>query len=176
MSLINNPLASRTLANRFSILVMLLVVSWCVMTFTHEMGHVVGGWVGGGILTRIDLVPWHLPYSIHHPDPSPLITLWAGPILGIIVPCLFSVLIRHHWSIFIADFCLLANGGYLALAWIAGDRLLDTQRLLDSGSSEITIVIYCVLTIGIGYVRFRRDCIGVLSKNPAAQTERKKTR
>ena len=142
---------------------MLLVASWVVMTFTHETGHIVGGWIGGATVTDFDLVPWHLPYSLHHPDPFPLLTLWAGPVLGVVVPGLIAVIFRRRSLVFIADFCLLGNGGYLALAWLAGDRFLDTQRLLDSGASPFAIAAYCASTIGIGYIRFRRDCVDVLS-------------
>ncbi len=35
----------------------LLIVLWCVMTFTHEMGHIVGGWYSGAILKDADLLP-----------------------------------------------------------------------------------------------------------------------
>ena len=133
------------------------------MTFTHESGHIIGGWIGGATLTDFDIAPWHLPFSLHNPDPYPLLTLWAGPILGVIVPALIAFLFRRWWLIFVADFCLLANGAYLALAWFAGDRFLDTPRLLDSGAFPITIAVYCALTIGIGYFRFRQDCLRMLS-------------
>ena len=142
---------------------MLLVASWVVMTFTHETGHILGGWIGGATLTDYDVAPWHLPYSLHSPDPHPLLTLWSGPILGALAPALLAVAVRHVWFRFVADFCLIANGAYLALAWVAGDRLLDTPRLLEAGTSPISVVVFCAVTIGIGYVRFRRDCIIILA-------------
>lgn len=145
-------------------LVVLVVASWVVMTFTHEAGHVIGGWIGGATLTDFDLVPWHLPYSVHQPDPHPLLTLWSGPVLGVAIPGLIALVFRHQWVVFVADFCLLANGGYLVLAWIAGDRLLDTPRLLDAGASPVVIALFCIFATGIGYVRFRRDCIEILSE------------
>ena len=82
---------------RVLILVALLVPSWFVMTFTHETGHIVGGWLGGAKLTDCDLVPWRMPYSFHSPDPCPLLTLWAGPLLGVIVPMSLATLIRRRW-------------------------------------------------------------------------------
>ena len=51
----------------------------------------------------------------------------------------------------------------LATAWISGDRYLDTPKLLKHGAHPITIGLYCVLTIGFGYMRFRRSCIRVLT-------------
>lgn len=133
------------------------------MTFTHEVGHLVGGWIGGATLTDFDIIPWHLPYSVHHPDPHPLLTLWSGPVLGVIAPCTLAILFRHRWLVFVADFCLLANGIYLTLAWIAGDRLLDTPRLLSAGAPPLLIAMFCMLATGMGYVRFRRDCMDLLS-------------
>lgn len=79
------------------------------MTLTHECGHIVGGWMGGATLTDCDLAPWRMPYSLHAPDPRPLMTLWSGPVLGVIVPLLAAAVIQRPWSWFVADFCVLAN-------------------------------------------------------------------
>ncbi len=96
------------------------------------------------------------------PDPHPLITLWAGPLLGVAVPLIAASIIRKRWAWFVADFCLIANGGYLALAWLSGDHFLDTTRLLAGGAHPASIVVYCFLTIGFGYFWFRSDCIHFL--------------
>lgn len=128
------------------------------MTLTHEMGHIVGGWCSGGTLKTADLLPWHLPYSIFDPDPKPLVTLWCGPILGVVVPLGLALAIRREWIWFVANFCVLANGAYLAMAWISGDRFLDTPKLLEHGAHPVSIGLYCALTIGFGYVGFRRSC------------------
>ncbi|WP_404309003.1 hypothetical protein [Neorhodopirellula lusitana] len=141
----------------------LLAISWCVMTFLHECGHVFGGFLCGAKLTEVELAPWRLPYSMHSPDPYPLVTLWAGPLVGVAVPVALAALIASRWAWLIADFCLVANGSYLALAWLSGDRLLDTQRLLDAGAHPALILAFCVLTIVPGYVGFRSDCIFYLA-------------
>jgi hypothetical protein len=142
---------------RISRLLLLLLVSWVVMTFTHEAGHLIGGWCSGATLQAVDMWPWRLPFSIFEPDPRPLITLWSGPLLGVLVPVGFAIYIRQGWMWFVAHFCSLANGLYLAIAWYTGDRFLDTQRLLAHGASPITIGLYCVVTIGLGYLGFRRS-------------------
>lgn len=160
------------MARRILHFLALLIASWCVMTFTHEMGHIVGGWCCGGTLKNADLLPWHLPYSIFDPDPLPLVTLWCGPILGVLVPLMIALTVRRDWMWFIANFCILANGAYLATAWLSGDRYLDTPKLLENGAHPITIALYCVLTIRFGYVGFQKSCIRVLaiqaSRNPVA--------
>lgn len=133
------------------------------MTLTHELGHIIGGALGGATLTDMELRPWRLPYSIHSPDPHPLLTLWSGPILGVLVPVLVALVVPWRPLWFVANFCVLANGTYLALAWFAGDPHLDTPRLMHAGASSVSVAIYCLLTIGVGYPRFRNDCIDWLS-------------
>jgi len=142
------------------------------MTFTHEMGHIVGGWSCGGTLRSADLLPWHLPYSIFIPDPKPLVTLWCGPILGVVVPLAAAILIRRDWMWFTAHFCVLANGAYIATAWFSGDRYLDTPHLLENGANPIAIGIYSLLTIGFGYPGFRRSCMCALSSTSHSNVER----
>ena len=148
---------------RVSCFILLLAASWCVMVFTHEAGHVVAGWACGGTLQHADLVPWHLPHSHFDPDPYPLVTLWGGPVLGVLVPLGIALAVRRDWMRFIASFCLLANGSYLAVAWWSGERFLDTAKLLAAGAHPAAIAAYCVLTIGAGYVGFRDACLRALS-------------
>lgn len=140
-----------------------LCVSWVVMLFTHEMGHIVGGKCCGGELRAFDLWPWHMPYSIFDPDPYPLVTLWSGLLLGAILPIGLSVLIQRDEMWLIGYFSLLANGLYIATAWATGDRYLDTSRMLEHGASPILIGVYCLMTIGGGYRGFRGSLIKMLS-------------
>ena len=76
---------------------------------------------------------------------------------------------------FIANFCVLANGSYIATAWFSGDRYLDTPKLLEHGASPIAIAVYCLLTIGGGYVGFRRSCITALSVPTPTDTNKTQT-
>lgn len=137
------------------------------MTLTHELGHIIGGFCCGGQLLSADLRPWSLPYSYFDPDPVPLVTLWSGPIIGVLAPVLVAVLINRDWAWFVANFCVLANGAYLALAWISGDNHLDTNRLLNHGAHPLTIALFCLITLSSGYVRFRRSCIRVFNGRPS---------
>jgi hypothetical protein len=150
-------------AKRILKLVGLLVASWFVMTLVHELGHLMCGWACGGTLVDADLIPWHLPYSFFEPDPWPLVTLWGGPILGTAIPLAIAFVIRTQWMWFIAYFCVLANGAYIATAWATGDRYLDTPKMLEHGAQPVSIAIYCIVTIGFGYLGFRRQCVLVLT-------------
>lgn len=143
-------------------LIVLLAISWSVMTFLHESGHIVAGWYAGGRLVEADLFPWKLPYSLFEPDPQPLLRLWGGPILGSLIPIAFGVIVRNHSVWFVSYFCLLANGVYLALAWIDGSKWLDTPELLEHGAPRWSILLFCALTISFGYLGFRREVLNVL--------------
>lgn len=132
------------------------------MTVTHEAGHILGGACCGGTLRSADLAPWRLPYSFFEPDPFPLITLWAGLILGVAVPLSIALFVQRDWMWFIASFCLLANGVYIAAGWFSDDHYLDTPRLLEQGANSLSIALYCLLTIGFGYRGFRQACLKLL--------------
>lgn len=164
----SSPVSSSRLPIRTVRFAILLAASWIAMTFLHETGHILGGWCCGGTLTSADLIPWHLPYSIFDPDPHPLVTLWCGPVLGVVIPVGLAMVINREWMWFMANFCVLTNGVYLAAAWFSGDRYLDTPKLLEHGANPVTIGIYCLVTISVGYVRFRRHCLYALSF-PTAQ-------
>lgn len=76
---------------------------------------------------------------------------------------MLAITVQRDWMWFIANFCIIANGAYIATAWLSGDSYLDTPKLLEHGASPITIGLYCLLTIGFGYVGFRRACISALT-------------
>lgn len=132
------------------------------MTLCHEVGHIVGGACCGATLRDFELRPWRLPFSFFDPDPRPLVTLWCGPLLGVVVPLGVAWLLKKRWMWFIAHFCTLANGTYLATAWFVGDQFLDTTKLLRHGTHPLTIVVYCAITIGYGYRGFRSACVELL--------------
>lgn len=157
--------STNRLWTRTASLVALLILSWCVMLMTHEIGHILGGWLSGATLKDYDLRPWRLPYSIHDPDPRPLVTLWSGPLFGIFAPLLIAIVIRRPVVWLIAYFCMLANGVYIAAAWISGDRFLDSTMMLDNGTHPIWLALHCVVTVPLGYAGLRKACIEILTSH-----------
>jgi hypothetical protein len=138
-------------------LTLLLLASWTVFALTHECGHLLGGWACGGTLIDAELRPWRLPHSFFSPDPRPLVTLWCGPLVGVVVPLVMAAIIRRPPVWFVAWFCVLANGAYIATGWFTGDRELDTTKLLAAGAPVWSIALYVVATVVPGYRRFRQE-------------------
>jgi hypothetical protein len=155
-------LNANLLAWRIGVFGSLLIGSWCGMVTTHEAGHIIGGWLTGARLIQADLRPWALPYTMFDPNPMPLVTMWSGPVLGSLMPLLAAMAIRHPVGWFNAWFCVLANGAYLALAWLTGDQYLDTTQLLVLGGSPLSIATFCIVTIAAGYFGFRKSCLEFL--------------
>jgi hypothetical protein len=138
-------------------LVLILVTCWTAFALTHECGHLAGGWACGGKLVEAELRPWRLPHSFFSPDPRPLVTLWCGPLVGVLVPLVVGWVARRSTVWFVVWFCVLANGAYIATGWFTGDSELDTTKLLAAGAPVWSIAVYVVATVVPGYVGFRRE-------------------
>lgn len=156
-------------ASRVAYLLFLVIAAWYVMTWTHELGHLVSGWSCGSKLQSVTLLPWQLPSSYFEPDRCPLLTVWGGPVLGVLFPLLAAVLLRRDAIWFIATFCIVANGVYLAVGWFVGHSHLDTARLLEHGASPLTILLYCLMTIPLGYIGFRHYVLRILAPRNEAK-------
>src|SRR4051794_27203810 len=64
----------------------ILLASWLGMQAVHELGHVVGAWLTGGRVARVVLHPLTISRTDFDKNPHPLIVVWAGPILGCVLP------------------------------------------------------------------------------------------
>lgn len=90
---------------------------------------------------------------------------------GVLAPMGIALVIQRDWMWFLANFCILANGVYIATARFSGARYLDTRKLLEHGASPIAIAVYFLTMIGFGYVGFRRSCVSALSPSTKIETE-----
>ena len=153
---------NRSGLSRWFVVFTFVCLSWCVMVTTHEAGHLFGGWCAGAVLKDYDIRPWRLPYSIFDPDPHPLITLWFGPMLGVTVPLLVALLFPNRMVAMVASFCLVANGLYLAVGLLSDDRWIDSQRLLEHGSSKWMIGLLSLACLLPGYPWLRSSWTGYI--------------
>jgi hypothetical protein len=143
------------------LIVSTLLASWLGMQLVHEAGHVLGAWLTGG---EVKQVVWH-PLTISRTDltsnPQPLIVVWAGPVVGVLLPMLFwfsARLLRTAaefvWRFF-AGFCLIANGAYIGIG--SFERIGDCGEMLDHGSPIWTLWMFGLLTIPLGFAIWNRQ-------------------
>lgn len=138
--------------------------AWCALTLCHELGHVAGGLAGGGTLMQLELRPWRLPHSLMAGDSYPLVTLWAGPVLGCAAPLILAAAPGRFQGLwFVAWFCLVANASYLLAGFLSGDAELDSVRMIRAGTRPWQLIAVVAVTLPLGYVKFRSACASVLS-------------
>jgi hypothetical protein len=128
--------------------------SWLGMQAIHEFGHVVGAWLTGGSVAQVLLSPLTISRTDLAQNPKPLIVVWMGPVLGVIIP-LFLWLLGKWMKLpgvyvlrFFAGFCLIANGLYIGVG--AFDRVGDCGAMLRNGSPEWHLGLFGVLTAPMG--------------------------
>ncbi len=153
-----------TFADRGPQAVLLLslgVVSWLGMMGVHELGHVLGAWATGG---RVQQVVWHplvLSRTDVAADRSPGVTVWAGPIVGAVLPAVvYGVAAGLRWGAapllgFFAGFCLIANGAYIGIGAFEG--VADAGVMLVLGAPRWTLVVFGVVTTAAGFAVWRRE-------------------
>jgi len=129
--------------------------SWLVMQAVHELGHVLGAATTGGTVTKVVLHPFTISRTDVHPNPHALIEVWAGPIVGVVLPLIAYLLAKALRSpgvflfSFFAGFCLVANGVYIGAAWLT-DGGADAGDLLRLGATHWQLVLFGLLTVPLG--------------------------
>lgn len=131
-----------------------LLGSWLGMQGVHEMGHVSGAWVTGGKVQRVVLHPFTISRTDLAENPSPLVVVWAGPILGALLPTILwlaAATITMPGSFvlrFFAGFCLIANGLYISLGSFG--RIGDCGEMLRHGSAIWQLWLFGLVTVPAG--------------------------
>ncbi len=128
--------------------------SWLGMQAIHEFGHVVGAWLTGGSVAQVVLSPLTISRTDLAQNPKPLIVVWMGPVLGVIIPLILWLLGKWiklpgvYVLRFFAGFCLIANGLYIGVGTF--DRVGDCGVMLQHGSSEWQLWLFGALTAPVG--------------------------
>lgn len=131
-----------------------LPLCWLAMQAVHELGHVVGAKVTGGKVERVVLHPLTISRTDVSPNPSPLKVVWAGPLIGAVLPLVLLSLMKaggFKWFYllqFFAGFCLIANGAYIGAGSFA--RIGDAGDLLRHGSPIWLLWIFGAATFPLG--------------------------
>ena len=139
-----------------------VALSWFAMMAIHELGHVVGAMVSGGQVERVVLHPLTISRTDVKPNPNPLLVVWAGPLLGCLLPLVIglavpkrSTMVRNT-MLFFAGFCLLANGAYIAFG--AFDSVGDCGEMLKHGSPIWLLLAFGAIAICVGFYLWH--CLG----------------
>jgi hypothetical protein len=131
-----------------------LLLSWLGMMAVHEFGHVLGAGATGGTVSKVVLHPLTISRTDLSHNPHPLIVVWAGPVVGVVLPLLAWLIARTaRWSgayllRFFAGFCLIANGAYIGIG--SFDRIGDAGEMLRHGSPPWTLWLFGVVTAPAG--------------------------
>lgn len=134
--------------------VTVLAICWFVMMAVHELGHVLGAFATGGTIQRVVLHPLSISQTDVSPNPSPLIVVWLGPIIGCLLPIGIWLAIPGRFAMtksivkFLAGFCLIANGCYISIG--AFDRVGDCDVMLLHGSPLWTLLAFGMLSVPAG--------------------------
>ena len=114
-----------------------LPACWLLMQVLHELGHVLAAWATGGTVTKVVLHPLAISRTGVSGSLHPLLVVWAGPVVGVVLPLVGFLLWRQaklsavYLVQFLAGTCLVANGAYVGVG--AFDRIGDAGDLLRLG-------------------------------------------
>jgi hypothetical protein len=136
------------------LIVSTLVGSWLGMQHVHELGHVAAAWLTGGRVAKVVLDPFTISRTDVAENPRPLLVVWGGPILGVLLPLaiwLGARTVRLPGTFvlrFFAGFCLIANGCYLGTGSFT--HIGDAGDMLHHGAARWHLWLFAALTVPSG--------------------------
>jgi len=139
---------------QYILLVSVVVGSWLGMQMLHELGHVAAARLTGGRVERVVLHPLTISRTDVSHNPRPLVVVWAGPIVGVLLPLmLWFAAVRLHLAAafvlrFFAGFCLVANGLYIGCGSFEG--IGDCGEMLRHGSPPWQLRLFGMATVPLG--------------------------
>jgi len=140
--------------------IVLVVVSWYGMMAVHEAGHCIGALVTGAAVHAVELPLVGFSRTEFSGGSSPLLVVWAGPVLGAILPLLLLALVGRagrrakHALLFFVGFCLLANGAYIGLGAFSGAG--DCRQMLQYGSPMALLLAFGIASSAAGLCAWHR--------------------
>jgi hypothetical protein len=131
-----------------------LPLCWLTMMAVHELGHVLGAKAAGGTVERVVLHPLAISRTDVSPNRCPLVVVWAGPTVGIVLPIgllLATRAGRFKWAYmvqFYAGFCSVANGAYIGVGSFG--KIGDAGDMLRHGSPAWLLWLFGVAGLSVG--------------------------
>ena len=129
---------------------------WLAFMALHELGHVTAGLATGGTVTKVVLHPFAISRTDVSPNPNPFAVVWAGPIVGVVLPLMFwggfwKLKIPGDYLVrFLAGFCLIANGLYIGIG--SFEKIGDAGEMLRTGSPTWLLWLFGMITVPIGFM------------------------
>jgi hypothetical protein len=143
------------------LIVTFLGFCWLGFQAEHELGHVTGAWLTGGKVTKVVLHPYTISRTDVEPNPHPLFVVWAGPVVGTVLPLLAFLVAAWarapdiYLFRFFAGPCLIANGCYIGFGWI--DQAGDAGVMLVHGAERWTCILFGLATAPRGLHLWHRQ-------------------
>jgi hypothetical protein len=112
-------------------------------------------------VSQVVLYPLTISRTDLAENPQPLVVVWAGPLLGSLVPLLgwgIAAGVRLSAAFvlrFFAGFCLIANGLYIGVGSLAG--VGDCGEMLRSGSEVWHLWLFGAITVPAGFWLWHRQ-------------------
>lgn len=132
-----------------------LAICWYAMMVVHELGHVIGAWLTGGVVQQVILHPLAISRTDLSVNPHPLPVVWCGPIVGCLLPTLMWLAVCQlaekfsHLVRFFAGFCCVANGAYLGIG--SFESIGDAGALLKHQCPIGYLWLFGIATIPAGF-------------------------
>jgi len=146
--------------HQFMLIGSFVPLCWYGMMAVHELGHVTAAAVTGGTVTKVVLDPLAISRTDVAPNPMPLIVVWAGPLVGVILPLLVWMMFRFphipgaYLPRFFAGVCLIANGAYIGIGSL--DRVGDAGTMLRHGAPMGLLWLFGAATMPTGFWLWHR--------------------
>lgn len=129
---------------------------WLAMMASHEVGHVVAALTTGGTVTDVVLHPLAISRTDVAPNPHPLVVVWSGPVIGVLLPLVcwagfrLTRIREAFLARFFAGFALVANGAYIGIG--SFERIGDAGTMLRHGAPLATLWLFGLVTIPAGFL------------------------
>lgn len=146
--------------NQVILIASFLPFCWLAFMAFHELGHVMAAWMTGGTIGQVILHPLAISRTDVSPNPNPLVTVWAGPIVGILLPLLvwgvfWKFKIRGDYlARFFAGFCLIANGAYIGIG--SFENIGDAGDMMRYGTPIWLLWLFGILTVPLGFLAWHK--------------------
>jgi hypothetical protein len=125
-----------------------------MMQVAHELGHVISTLVSGGQVEKVVLHPLTFSRTDVSSNPHPIVQVWGGPVVGVILPMATLAIaywIRTNFLLlfrFFAGFCCIANGVYIGFG--PNSIWLDTQVMFSLGCERWQLMLFGLPMLVLG--------------------------